>query len=592
MATNQNKITSASYNYLFEIAALPKETRTEFLNKLLKRKNACEKKNVKLLKILFDIVENDKIYEWNPESVCKAIDVNKYTLYRYKSRLLKKLKNYYTGWNEKEITIVNKVNYSGTVYDEKERDLKIRLNVAMEKYETGLRNEAKNQLLKILLKLKNNSFDKKFRLITRIQIYEKLVTYYTLINNNARAIYFLKLLNRTVISSNKLGLSLKEITKINIWHNYGNYSMERTYLQKDFNNAELENLLNETYRCALKINSKEYILKALHGLITVNIEIKNYRKAEYYSKIAYKAAEKAGNNAAKYTFTSALIISQFHQGKNYFQDNYKEILNYYFLRKNSIPLDTWSFYLEYFCAEICRIKNIPGIEELYQSKIDANILSGSRPYAASMLFYLGWEYFINCCYTSFLKSKDNWIYLDKIEKPILNKAEIMCSNILKFHNIIKNKPLIWNILFLQLLSVYFSEEDFDDEKINHIISKMERIIKIKNNKLIYKSYDILMLCVKLLDKTNTASETEKYIYPFKKLIDEFKKNPHEIDLMLYAIISSMSRRVKNNEITAIVKDLYHWLETNHPEILAPALREIEERASKVKLIDGSKQSAA
>ncbi|MEO8514486.1 MAG: hypothetical protein ABI543_13075 [Ignavibacteria bacterium] len=79
---------------------------------------------------------------------------------------------------------------------------------------------------------------------------------------------------------------------------------------------------------------------------------------------------------------------------------------------------------------------------------------------------------------------------------------------------------------------------------------------------------------------------------FTKIIAGLKANPQDIEITDYAIISSLARRLRNKEIMGIVKDLYSWLSANHPEILAPALREIEEKKTKVYTVVGKEQTAA
>jgi hypothetical protein len=66
-----------------------------------------------------------------------------------------------------------------------------------------------------------------------------------------------------------------------------------------------------------------------------------------------------------------------------------------------------------------------------------------------------------------------------------------------------------------------------------------------------------------------------------------KHNESDFYHIHYAILSSLARRLKCKEITAIVKDLYHWLETKHPEILEPVFREFKERESKIYTVTGA-----
>ncbi|NOS84903.1 MAG: hypothetical protein HOP31_07170 [Ignavibacteria bacterium] len=586
------KITISSYNYLLEFSAVPPVIRSEFLSLLLKRKNAASQKNIMLLRLIYEIIEKNKIHEWNPQAVCNTLGVSPDTLNRHRSRLLKKIKKFYTRWDESEKEAGLKIKYSGNRSDAEERYYSIKFDKAIKLMDKGLRIEAKNLLISIERKLVNSKVNKSYKYLTLLHIYERLIVYYALKTDKPKVLYFYKQLNKTVNETLKLDLSDKERVQIDILKNYGCYSANHFQFNKKVNPAKANYYLKKILKDAQNIESYDYVLRALYGLATMDKDINNNKRSEYYSQKGYQIALKTGNEPAKYAFLSILYIMKLENRQESISIKYEDILNFYFKLKSSNPLNTWALYLESFCAQICMLKNKPETAEFYKARINSNILSGGHIYAAYLLFYIEWEKYIAYIKDSLYINSDNILVSEKIDKTILQNADNACLNTINYNKSVKNGDFIRDIYMLQLLAVYFQEDNFDNEKAVLICGKLNRLINTKRNINHLRSFEIIKHCVKIVENSNTSAEIEKYIFPFKKLIDEFKKYPNEIDLMLYAIISSLARRIKNKEITAIVKDLYRWLEANHPEILAPALREIEERTSKVKLIDGSKQSAA
>ena len=586
------KITISSYNYLLEFSAVPNAIRTEFLSLLLKRKNAASQKNIMLLRIIYDIIEKNQIHEWDPQAVCDTLGVTPDTLNRHRSRLLKKIKKFYTGWNESEKEAGLKIKYSENKYEVNERYFRINFSKALNMMDKGLRIEAKNLFISIERKLVKSKVNENYKYITLLHLYERLIVYYALKTDKPKVLYFYKQLNKTVNETSKLDLSDKERVQIDILKNYGSYSADHFQFNKKADPAKANYYLKKVLKVAQNIDAYDYVLRALYGLATLENDLNNKKRAEYYSQKGYLTALKTGNEPAKYAFLSILYIMKLQNRQEDMSIKYEDILNFYFRLKSSNPLNTWALYLESLCAQICMLKNKPETAEFYKARLNSNILSGGHIYAAYLLFYIEWERYNAYIKQSLFFNSDNILVSGNIDKTILQNADNVCLNTINYNKSVKSGDFIRDIYMLQLLAVYFQEDNFDNEKATLICGKLNRLFNTKRNIDHLRSYEIIKYCIKIVAISNSSAEIEKYIFPFKKLIDEFKRYPNEIDLLLYAIISSLARRVKIKEITAIVKDLYHWLEAHHPEILAPALREIEERASKVKLIDGSKQSAA
>ena len=91
---------TTTLKYLYEVAAVPEVKRAELLGKLLKRRNAGDQVNVKLLKLIYEHVNENKILKWDDDSICLKLGISRDMLYCHKSWLLRKLRMLYFGWEK------------------------------------------------------------------------------------------------------------------------------------------------------------------------------------------------------------------------------------------------------------------------------------------------------------------------------------------------------------------------------------------------------------------------------------------------------------------------------------------------------------
>ncbi len=593
MAKNQKKITIASFNYLLEFSAIPEKTRTGYLDSLLNRKNASSQKNIQLLRMIYEIVEGNKIHQWDPDSLSKTLSVSMDTLYKHKSRLLKGLKKYYLGWKNKEKETAFNIKYLQSRYEDEERYFRINMDKALKMGEAGMRKEAKLLMLSLEKKLLNSSVDKKFKYLTLAHIYERLIVYYTIKTDKARVLYFFDRLKETAEEAAKFDLTEKEKIFLNIWLYYGSYTKDHNQFHKRYNRAKINFYLSKVYNEAVKINAHDYILRALNGLAAVEGDLRNSSKAEKYCIKGYELSSKFGNDAAKYSFVAMLNLARARQNKRPMIYKPEEIIEYYKRLKNARPLDAWASYLEHSCAIICSLEKIKGASAFYRARINSNILTGGHTYAAYLLFNLECENYYKRISASFEKNEEGFISTGKIDGSLLDYAENTCLTTLHYNRVINDMGFIWDIYQLQLVTYFFREEDFDYDKALNIIKKMEHLIRNKRKVSGLESFEMLKLGLKMLEYSdNRVLMLKRYEYKFKKQLDNFMNNPTEINDVDYAIVSSLARRLQIKEITNIVKFFYQWLQSNHPEILAPVLRELEEKNTKVYTVIGKEQSAA
>ncbi|NOS84900.1 MAG: hypothetical protein HOP31_07155 [Ignavibacteria bacterium] len=592
MAKNQKKITIASFNSLLEFSAIPYETRIAYLNKLLVRKNSANQKNITLLKMLYRYADENIIYKWQPDEVSQKLGVTPAALYKLKSRLLSGLRAYYCKWNDSEHKTSARIKYTGSQLNGTEKKISIKLRLAFEMNDAGLRKEAKDKFIKIEKVLLIYKTENKFKYLNLAHIYERLMIYYHVKNDKLKLSEIFPKLQQAASSADKFGLSEVEQTQLGIWVNYISFIKDKRVFLKKYDRAGIITSLKKVYREALRIRSYDYVLRALNGLASTENDSANYPEAEIYAGKGYEISCKLGYEEAKYFFASMLYITRIPQGNNDVPIGSSDILQYYHKLKKAKPLNHWAFYLENSCGKICMLLNMKESSDFYKARANSNILMQGHPYAAYMLFEAARDDYYNSLCSSFVV-KDGWAYLDKINNALLESSENSCLITLHYNKAMNDMGFIWEVYLQLLITLYFREDSFDYERALLTINKMDRLIKNKRKVTALSTYRLLKLAVNILEHSdNPENMLLRYEYKFKKAVDFLINNPKEIDIFDYAVISSLARRLRCKEITAIVKDLYYWIDDNHPEILAPALREIEERTSKIKLIDGTKQSAA
>src|SRR5690606_18516755 len=95
-----NNIFSTYDFFLFEVYAIPEDIRREYLSKLLLRKGGAKQKNVRFLRYIYRVLEENKIRMWDENLICKELGVSARMLDCYKSRILKSLREHYFEQNK------------------------------------------------------------------------------------------------------------------------------------------------------------------------------------------------------------------------------------------------------------------------------------------------------------------------------------------------------------------------------------------------------------------------------------------------------------------------------------------------------------
>jgi hypothetical protein len=340
------------------------------------------------------------------------------------------------------------------------------------------------------------------------------------------------------------------------------------------------------YLAAKKSGSHAYIFKILRHLTILEITKNNFEKAIEYCIEGYSTAKLIKKETEFYTFASMLYYLKTGTGEN---DKYKNdrILKFYHKIKKTHPSDTWTIYLENSLVMTYYPKKRKEIFQIFREQINSYFLHGDYSFAAYWRFILDSE---NCDdkILFHFKLTNNYLLLDKINEKLIDEAENICINTLACYKELNNIGFIWEVYKLQLKAMFFREDSFDFESAILIVNKMEWLKKRRKKVSALNAFELLKLSVRMLDQRDHPKYLlDKYEHKFKKLVNSFKQFPREYNIIDYAIISSLARRLKCKEIIYIVMDLYNWLLTNHPEILEPVFREFKERESKIYTVSGA-----
>jgi hypothetical protein len=604
MSVNQKNITIASFNYLIEVSAIPREIRDEYREKLLKRKNSSQQKNVKLLKYIYDYVNENRMSEWNPKEVSKQTCISINAIYTQKSRLLKGLREYYFKWKEKEREIktnVEKIYCDGSFYMEGEQTVTLMLEKARKMAEIGMVREAKCMYLKLEKTARSSYINQAYMYLIISEIYEYLSYYYFNKRNKRRVLHCINNLNKVVetvkILNTKTTEEQKAILDIRL-----NFAKFYSFCIEWYSNPNAEmtsDYLGRVYSLSMKFNNYPFLLKVLHGMAIIELVKENHTKASYTKAKdicmeGLGAALKQKNKAAQLTFSSMLYHIKVNTGLNSHALNNNSIVKYYHKIKNSSPFNLWTIFLENSIVMTYYPEKKKEILAIFREQITSNIMLGDFGFSVYWKFILDAELY-NDKLLSFFNIYNihfkGYLEIKKIDECILDDIKKICLNTECYHTKINDFGLSWLVLKLKLTTYYFREDGFDYDEVMKLLKAMEQMKKKNKNIPGVRTYELLKLCFKMFEhQGNPKYMLNKYELKFKKSVDYLKNNP-ELTIIDYAIVSSLARRLRQREVTKIVKDFYRWMETNHPEILAPVFRELEEQKLNIHTVTSTGRAA-
>lgn len=540
---------TTSQNFFANISAIPEKVRDEYLQKILKRKNAAEQKNVKLIKIIYSLIDEEKSDEWSDEKICVRLKISRNMLYWYKSVLLENLRKFYFGWEaieEKEFSerekLLRKTKNSFAL-------LKLTYEKNARMYEIGMRHEAKSGFL-VLAKnieksIRSSANDKKEKTIILSFIYTYLIRYYHSGRKTLRFnLYFNKLkkisdgINTGFTTKEKAGIEMRRMIAISLKTTF------RTLSSKD-------------YKTALKYLFKAYKLAKISGdiqsLFYITIFIDDMSSRIFHAdqktvskciKESYSMAVNGGNEIEILTFKILLLCFEFETRKiktnKYYLNTARQIY------ESSFKLAR-SHYHGVIQGLFIRLLGQLGSEEEFFRMIKisyyTNILESST-YAAwwRLYVYQNLELDRNSYTWKIFKSPSNGINLPIID--VINYSSLMKLNKLVTEALTQYKNifsfLVYSAIYQGIIiSEFFTVKDGNYKRALLFIKKMEKMEKVR---LMHEQeyLDLIKIGISMIEQIKRNTEafiSGKYKAAFTEVVDKIIQNGNGSILVdRYAIV--------------------------------------------------------
>lgn len=581
MAKNQRHITIASFNYLYEVSAIPEKIRENYLQSLRKRKDITKQKNVKLLLFIYNHIDENKISRWNPEQICDNLGISMNALYLHKSRLLKGLREYYFNWKK----IENEIEAKNTT---EKNSIKIKLQKALKMYEIGMRKEAKNAFVNLSSKIKNTAICPGERYIIQTEIYKHICIYYCNTGNRKKLLYYYNEIYNIYLNEKELILTTKQRTISSINLNFCRFYLSYRNLNKKKHLKLSEYYLDRIYSDSKKTSDYYNLLTVIYSRSIFLLNSGNIDEAVKLCREGYIYASETGNKTQKYIFLVLMYYARTNVSSN--PEMIKQFIDHYNRIIVSEPLNEWTVQFLNILTSLYYPERRREIKEILNYHINSHILIGDHSQAVFLRYKFDSENYTDRLISYFLPESikdEGYLQINKIDNKLLNEIENLCINTLCYHKAVNDTGIASKIYLYQLSTLFLHNGYLDMDKGQKIARKLEWLKK--NKKLMnVNSFELLKLGFNILDPGYHSKKTTlRYRYRLLKVLDNFKNNPSEFKIMDYVILSSLAGRAKNKEITNTLRNFYSWLETNHPEILEPVFREFKERESNIYTISGA-----
>ena len=564
----KNNITSILY--LYEVAAIPREIREEYLLKILKRKNAEFQKNVKLINFIYDRIEKGNLYDWDSAEICRDLKVS-YNTYRFhKSNFLDGLRNYYF--------LPDKSNSNQEKTERNIKDTESEFYDAKLKFSSGMRKEAKLIFLKLAVKIKKEKLNG-LNILIASEIYEHLLVYYY---NQHDLLRYNRYLSETKRLVNYLGKQKIVLSKQHSALIKARYytAMGRKFGLNLVNDSSYTNKLNFyklAYNEAVKAANPEYLTYVIFHLGELNSVLGNSSVALNYYRKGYEIAEKRKLQASKYGF-KALMISESNNKKegsgklvNNLAECWAQVKRYgynsYWFQVVSILYSNCLISVdEEKRKEVNKelvnylfLRSVPGraIKILYADK------TGERN-------YVKWELLRNEKGEFLSPGEVNYSFVYELE----NLVKYITSHYHKISFLAGKIKINLDLLFIEFLK----GKNINFESALLLINKIKWGLRDKKLLVRFDGFRLLELAFSMLENHGFISRKEflyKYNRKFEELSDFCLGSKDENPLYIYLIISLTANWIGYSELTDIAEKKYRFIETNFPNHIKAAIDDIK-----------------
>jgi len=555
-------MSKAAFNYLLEFSVVEKIRREEYLEKLLKRKNAEHQKNVKLLKIIYRFVDDDKLNDWDADEVCKELEINNVELDTLKSRLLNDYRDFVFRWPEFEEEL--RKNFKGD-------DISFELLRIRKMHRIGMRREIRT-LLYNLMKLIDK--DPKSLIqnygITDAQIYqykveicEAFLNYYYVNKNYPQFISFYNQFAALYKLMKKYKLTEKEEAMINV-----RLYLIRAYkhIFKEINDKSYKSALNNLYAANELI--REYSIELYkYGIafliVLIEFRLGNYEKLKELCLYILEAGEKDGRREEVALANAYLLMMEFNEDNAKSKEIELELKKNYLVCKNLQPYSNYTFSLiKYYAHILSYNENHEETDIIMKDALANAVLSGNKSFIFLTYFQIENEKYLREI-LKFENVEGEAPHLIPINESVLENFEKVLINLIFVSKDTFSNNVLCDVYLSYLFVIYLKEGETDFTRADTIFSKLNRMVKTRNIAIDTNLYDAIVLCYLMQEDFEIMKTDEflkKHSFSFKKICDSIagaKNNTIYKNSESYAVLYTLAKRLNSKDIWSLLNK-YDW----------------------------------
>lgn len=576
------KIKKTSYHFFANISSIPEDTRKKYLQKILRRKNAGKQKNVKLIKIIFDLIEKDKQNEWDDDKICKKLDITKNMLYWHKSILLEDLRDFYFNWKEIETKEFNPANF-------RDSDI-VSYEKAKKMYAIGMRMEAKTILLKLAavyerkINLQRKPKPDNEKLMILVDIYGYLMRYYFGCRNTIKFnLYWGKL--KKSVELNKKNLSRKENAYAAMIY-LTSQSLKTIFRTSDAANyREAINRLYAAFKHAESQKAYEnlFFITILIDDINLRLRNENHSVVQGYIEKAYNIAVERNIEIEIITFKAILVCFRHEVLKpKAYQSYLNEINECYQKAKKITPRSSYFTVIE---RAMLRMLSHHGTEEefleIVKSSYHSNIIESSSFEAWWRLYaYQNLKLDRHSFTWKFHKLHNTSIdfpIIDEINIASMRKLNELATNALNDYKNIFSFYVYAGIYQTIVTAEFFTEDRGNYKRAMLFIKRIENMEKTRP--LPGKKYvELIKLGIFVIEDAVYKNEEhlrEKYQNQLEELLNYFLETAQGSNLIdRYSVLVRIAQQSNVKFLWELVENYYTKLKNVIPEIIEKINKEI------------------
>lgn len=558
-----NNIFSTYDFFLFEVFAIPEEVRRDYLNKLLTRKGGVKQKNVRFLRHLYKVLEENKLNLWDEKLICHELKISPRMLDCYKSRILKSLREMYFD-HDKHLKA-----FEADIPDGPKRNLAIAGNM----FRIGMVKEAKQIYLKLegdIGKIKPSE-QKEYREILSA-IYEAMVTYYSFQRDLRK---FNLYLSKAESNLKKALKHLREDQTFNIKLRVLKIRFRKLSL-KTISSKNIQSqldLLKEILTLAEKTKVLKDVFFAYEHLGILSGKLKDFENEEKYFLEGLNLAKRKGFSENEMIFDMLISFTTFRKNNKNARPYLKKTEKYYNLIKSNYYdfgnlLTVHRNYLRmliYF--------NKPGCDDEVEQYIKHLILFSQKTDAISN-WYLELSDRLTsgiCKWEVYMTGPDNYELNVSVDKKLHKYFEEMNYNtLIHFKGLYSPEALA--VMYLNQIDLEFWKgTGCNFENSNYFINKLQRLVKTRHVGTNLSWLDSSKIGVNIFEEMRFKSKKaifDKFYPEISKFIDSIKDEKKIFNIVDdFAKLIFISKVLNTPGMKKELRNLESWIKENRPELI-------------------------